>query len=256
MLRMRAVWVALVLSSLAVACATGESIDESGYTGIAGAESGGDGGGLNGGGGGFPTGGSGGGFPSGGSAGSAQGGSSASGGSGGSAVGGSGGTSASGGSGGTGGTSATGGTGGGSCGAPNTCVGAIDLGTVSGDQGTTSKQHSGTGSTFLKVRVTEDNNSVLGQSLKLTAALTVPSTADYDLYAYLNTTSDVSPCGMAAAKQSQSGTGQSEQVKLDWGEGSIANGSDDGRTVVLEVRYKSGACQASDTWSLTATGNK
>ncbi len=262
-------------AALLFACATGEGVDDEGYAGQAGGggvsgESGGGAGGssASGGGGAGGTVGTGGAFggssgtgASGGSGGTSGGGTGGAGGTGATgATGGSSGTGASGGSGGTGGAGGaggSGGTGGGTtCTATTTCATAADLGTVSGDSGAGSAQSKGTGSKFFKVRVTEDNNSVVGQALSLQVSLDVPSTADYDLYAYLNTTSDVMPCGSAPVKSAQAGgIGVNEQLKLSWGEGTIANGNDDGRWVVIEVRHKAGPCGTTAEWQLIVAGN-
>jgi hypothetical protein len=127
---------------------------------------------------------------------------------------------------------------------------------VSGDSGAGTVQHKASGSKWMKVRVTEDSSSPLGQSLTLKVSLDVPSNADYDLYAYVNTGSDVSACGSSPAKKSDAGgIGANEQLKLDWGEGTIANGNDDGRTVVIEVRHKAGPCDATAQWQVIGAGN-
>ena len=236
-----AVW---FVACLALGCATAEEVGDEGFAGAAGlAGGGGDGGsGLAGGGG------DGGGWPTGGtsSGGSSSGGTS----SGGSSSGGtsSGGTS-------SGGTS-SGGTGGStSCAATTSCGAPADLGTVSGDSGSGSAQNKASGTKFYKIRVTEDDNSVLGTKLKAKASLSVPSGTDYDLYAYVNTGSDAMPSCASPTKSSQNGTGAAEQVQVSWGEGSIANGGDDGRFVVIEVRHKSGPCDASHEYQLIVAGN-
>ena len=252
-----------IFACLALGCATAEEVGDEGFAGAAGmAGGGGEGGsGLGGSGGGWPTGGtSSGGSSSGGtsSGGSSSGGGGA-GGSGGSTSGGSGGTggTSSGGTGGagTGGTSGTGGATG-SCTATNSCSAPADLGTVSGDSGSDSANQKASGTKFFRVRVTEDDNSVLGAKLKLAAALAVPSGTDYDLYAYVNTGSDSMPSCSSPSKSSASGgVGANEQLSLSWGEGSIANGGDDGRWVVVEVRHKSGACGTGSQYTLTVAGN-
>lgn len=262
MVRVRLTW---VFACLALSCATAEPVDDEGAGGAAGGggDAGSSIGGSSGDGGGWPTGGggtgssasggSGGGWPSGGSGGTGSAGTGA--------TGGSGGTTSSGGTGGSGGGGATGGSGGtggssGACAGSSTCASATDVGTVSGDSGSASASSKGSGSKFIKVRVTEDNSSVIGNELTLQAVLDVPTSADYDLYAYVNTTSDTTPCGSAAAKSAQSGgIGANEQLKLNWGEGTVANGSDDGRWVVIEVRHKAGPCDSGTQWTLTVTGN-
>lgn len=249
----RAAW---LVGCLALGCAMAEQVDDEGLAGAAG--QGGDGGsafgGAGGDGGGWPTGGSGG---ASGGAGGAAGGSGGAGATGGGGSGGaSGGTGGSGATGGTSGSGGTGGSGGGSCSGTSSCSAATDLGTVSGDSGAATVQSKGSGSQFFRVRVTENNDSPLGQELSVKVTLSVPPTADYDVYAYVNTTSDVMPCGGSPAKTSQSGgIGANEQLKLNWGEGTIANGGDDGRWVVIEVRHKAGPCDAGTQWQLIVAGN-
>ncbi len=246
--------IAAVIVTLAAssACATGEEIDDlggagfagyAGFGGTAGSSAGGSGGISSGGFGALPTGGTAG------MAGAATGGVGGSGG----GVGGSGAT-ASGGSSGTSGTGGLGGTGGSSgCGAPNTCSTATPKGSVTGDDGTKTVTVTGMGSLFVKLRVTEDNHSVLGEDLELAVALTVPSGADLDVYGYVNESADISPCGMQPRGKSDSGgTSANESFKLKWGEGTIANGSSESRDVVVEVRQKSGTCSQ---WTLKLTGD-
>jgi len=251
-------WLPVPFVLACFACATSVEVDDEGYSGAAGYAPIGGGGSESGGSGGSGDSGSGGGWATGGggSSGGGTAGASAGGGSGG--VGGTGGSGGStGGTGGTGGSGTGGsGTGGTTCTSPNACSSAQDLGSVSGDTGAGTVTQKGTGSKWFKVRVTEDDSSVIGTSLTLKVSLAMPGNADYDLYAYVHTGSDVSPCGMSPAKKADAGgTGANEQLKLDWGEGTIANGNDDSRTVVIEVRYKSGACDSTAQWQLIAAGN-
>jgi len=97
--------------------------------------------------------------------------------------------------------------------------------------------------------VTEDDSGVLGVKLSMTARLTSPSSADYDVFVYVNTGSDTVEC------TTPSGTGTADEKYLLWGEGSISNGSDDGRTVSVEVRPVSGACTPSQPWQLVLIGD-
>ncbi|MEZ4224842.1 MAG: hypothetical protein R3B13_28070 [Polyangiaceae bacterium] len=254
---MRALAVPTVLSLSLLACATGETVDDlgtggsAGYAGFAGSTSTGGASGSGGSGasgvGGFgavPSGGTGGGV-----AGSAGNGGASSGGtsSGGTSSGGTGGA-------GTGG-GGTGGTGGsGTCGAPNSCSTATPKGSLTGDEGPSTLTISGKGSTFITVRITEDNHSVIGEKEELKLSLSVPSGEDLDIYAYVNTSSDSSPCGLSAAGKSDSGgTGANESFSVSWGEGTVASGNDDSRDVVIEVAHKSGSCD--QQWTLLLTGD-
>ncbi len=213
-----AIW-ALIALAIA-ACATSESVDGESATGGQGGDgTGGDTGGASGDAG----------AEAGGSAGTTSGGASGASGSGGGS-----------------------GLGGASCGNPNACASAIDLGSLSGDEGG-AVSHGDSGSLFVKLRVTEDNHSLIGEALEAKFSLQVPAGADLDLYAYLNTDSDVSACGtLPYASADSGGTGQNEQLVLAWGDGLTGSGNDDSRTVVIEVAQKSGNC---DPWTLGIQGD-
>ncbi len=139
-----------------------------------------------------------------------------------------------------------------SCAATNTCMAATDLGTVSGDTGSGTLSKQGSVSTWLTVRVTENDSSVIGKSLKARITLNSPAGTNYDLYVYLPG-SDTRACG--APTHTATGATGSDVVNVDWGEGTVANGSDDDRTVSVEVRHASGPCDAAHQWSLTVQGN-
>lgn len=152
-----------------------------------------------------------------------------------------------------GGDAGGGGGGGGSCAATNTCMLSTDLGAVSGDKGTDVKTAEGSGSKWFKVRVTEDSSSVLGDSLEMKAELTSPAGANYDLYVYVPS-SDTIEC--SAVTKSSTLTGTLDTAGVEFGEGGgVANGSDDDRTVTVEVRHASGPCDPAAKWKLTITGN-
>jgi hypothetical protein len=264
---MRLLWCSLISCAL-VACATGEGVDDEGFQNVGGggnlSGSGGSsvgGGGSFGGGTGGTFGGGGGGFGGAGNSGGTGGSVGGAGGSGGGvgATGGAGGSGAfggAGGSGGIGGGSGGGGTGGTeSCSAPTTCALAQGVGSLSGDTNAGVSNHSGDSSEWVKIRITENDSSIVGKTLLVTATLTVDSATDYDLYAYVVPSSDVSACGTAPFKKSDAGgIGANEQVAVEWGEGIIPNGSDDSRWVTFEIRHKSGACE-SNPWQLTLKGN-
>ncbi|MBX3130275.1 MAG: hypothetical protein KF718_26390 [Polyangiaceae bacterium] len=266
----RTVGIVALVGLLLGACATGEEdLDDEGYTTVGGG--GGSGasetGGSTSSGGGWPTGGEGGGagVGSGGTGATGAGGGGGFGGTGSGGLG-SGGTGAtggasSGGTGGIGGTSGTGGTGGsggstGSCTANNGCLSAASIGSITGDNGPTSLQKTGFGSTFLKLRVTENNESVIGEKLEIDVSLKSPQGSDFDFKLYVNKGSDVSPCGMNPEAMAQNGgVGGTDKVFVSWGEGSVANGSDDDRDVIIEILHKSGPCDSSAQWTLTVVGD-
>ena len=141
-----------------------------------------------------------------------------------------------------------------SCMTSNSCPSAIDLGVVSGDVGTVTQNGTGTTAKWLSVRVGEDNSSLFGgQKLKLQATLVSPPGVNFDLYMYVNPNSDEQEC--ASILGSSVNTTGSDSATIEWGEGSIPNGSDDGRTVSIEVRYTSGTCDPNTKWTLEVKGN-
>ena len=148
----------------------------------------------------------------------------------------------------------TGGTGTVSCASPNTCVAATDLGSVSGDEGSGLKTASGSGSQWFKIRVTEDDSSVFGTSMQLRTVLVSPAGTNFDLYVYRAGGSSGQECS-AVTKSSTLATG-TDVASMEWGEsGAFSNGSDDDRTVSVEVRWVSGTCTAGAKWTLTVQGN-
>jgi hypothetical protein len=141
-----------------------------------------------------------------------------------------------------------------SCAATNTCPTAQSLGTVSGDTGSATANGSGATSQWLSVRVTEDDNSVIGKALKVKVTLTSPSSANFDLYLYVNKGTDQVECTTLSGSSTQ--TSGPDTVSLTWGEGAVANGVDDSRTVSIEVRNVSGTCDPGSTWTLLVQGNQ
>jgi hypothetical protein len=147
-----------------------------------------------------------------------------------------------------------GGTGGGSCASTNTCTGATNLGTVSGDTGSDVVSAQGHTSQWFTVRVTEDDSDLTGVELWLTATLTSPAGSNYDLYVYVPG-SDTLECSAVSYQSTSSGTSDTATAKF--GEsGLFSNGSDDDRTVTVEVRHVSGTCDPTKKWTLSLAGNK
>jgi hypothetical protein len=125
---------------------------------------------------------------------------------------------------------------------------------VAGDEGSTPVTAQGTCAEFVRVRVVEANSNAVGAAMRLSVTLS-PAGHDFDLYAFLDPARDQLACASPFARSETNGV-SAESVGLRWGEGSVANGTDDGRTVVLAVTSASGPCPPGATWSLTATGNK
>ena len=137
----------------------------------------------------------------------------------------------------------------------NTCETAKDMGTLSGDTASPSLSAKGTCSEWLKLRATEDDNSVFGKQLKLAIKLTPPANQDLDLFAFFDPAKDVTSCAAPFATSQNPGAGVAESIALAWGEGAVANGADEGRTVNVLVLYASGSCSSGEQWSLTVDGN-
>ena len=140
------------------------------------------------------------------------------------------------------------------CSTTATCMApTMTLASVSGDTGNGTASASGYQSAWYQIRVTEDDNSVIGVAMTMTATLTSPAATNYDLYLYVNTGTDALSCTTPNGAATKNGTTQSQ--KLKWGEGTVANGSDDSRTVVVEVRAPATGCMSTATWQLNIVGD-
>lgn len=139
------------------------------------------------------------------------------------------------------------------CPGPSMCPTAMTLGAVSGDTGSDMLMTSGYQSTWIRVRVTEDSSGVGGIKMSLTATLTSPPGLDFDIFMYVNEGSDVVECATRVGNTTT--TGNDNAVRGLWGEGSVSNGSDDGRVVSLEIRPVSGVCAPDKMWQLKIVGN-
>lgn len=138
-----------------------------------------------------------------------------------------------------------------SCASPNACAAATDLGSVSGDEGAGVKTAQGSGSQWFKIKVTEDDSSVIGSSMRLRTELVSPAGTNFDLYTYLGSSGSHECSAVSKASTSTAADGTTDE----WGEGTISNGSSDDRWVTVEVRWVSGTCSPSAKWSLTVRGN-
>lgn len=137
----------------------------------------------------------------------------------------------------------------------NTCETARSIGTIAGDTANARVTSTGSCSEWLSVRATEDSSSALGAPMKVKLTLE-PGASDFDLYAYYDPVRDVRACVAPFAASYQVGSA-TETIALSWGEGSVANGSDDGRTVNVLVLKAGGPCSPdAGPWRLTAAGNE
>ena len=135
-----------------------------------------------------------------------------------------------------------------------TCETARAIGTVSGDTGGGSLGAKGSCSEWISFRATEDDNSAFGTGMKAKLTMT-PTGHDFDLYAFFDPNRDVVACNAPFARSEQ-GQLAVETIPLTWGEGTVANGSDDGRTIRVLVQSTAEACPAGATWSLVVGGNQ
>ena len=129
-----------------------------------------------------------------------------------------------------------------------TCTAPRDGGTMAGDQAGTPLTLTGTCADWIRVRVTEASSSFSGEEMKITATLTSPAGEDFDLLGYVNVASDVVEC---ATPKARSESTAADALTLTWGEdGTFSNGDEDGRTVMLQVKRKSGTGCSASPWSL------
>ena len=83
-----------------------------------------------------------------------------------------------------------------------------------------------------------------------------PSGGDFDLFVYYDSVRDAPACGARGSSSATPGTTE-EGVSLSWGEASVANGSDDARTIAIAIIKNDTPCGAGNgTWSLQAEGNR
>ena len=126
------------------------------------------------------------------------------------------------------------------------CPSNVFLGPISGDSGSGLLSTSGVGEKWFRVRVTEDNSSVIPVDLTARVTLTSPAGGDYDLYAYCLS------CGGALGGFSTLPGGQIDTISVRRNE-AFPPGGDDGFDALIEVRYFSGT--TSSPWSLSVIGN-
>lgn len=137
----------------------------------------------------------------------------------------------------------------------NTCATARPFGQVSGDDGTTTATVNGTCAEYVSFTAIEASSSAIGAGMRVRITLS-PQGHDFDLYVFFDPTSASAPvCGAAPYARSETNGVTAETIDLAWGEGSVSNGADDGRTIVVAVTSASGPCPPAATWTLTARGN-
>ncbi|HTQ47627.1 MAG TPA: hypothetical protein VMI75_32950 [Polyangiaceae bacterium] len=142
------------------------------------------------------------------------------------------------------------------CMSPDTCsASATALTSLAGDESGSTDTETGTTSEWLRIDMTEQDSSPIGKPMIVTATLTSPSGSNFDLYLYLGSSVGDIKCTSPKGQSTNPG-GQTDSVSFKWGEtGSLANGSDDSATVMIEVRWVSGTCSAGSSWSLAVHGD-
>lgn len=136
----------------------------------------------------------------------------------------------------------------------NTCSTAREIGTVSGDTPSPPVTAEGTCAEYVRVRVGETSTSALGVGMRLSLTLS-PAGHDFDLYAFLDPDRDQLACGTPYARSETNGLSP-ETISLAWGEGTVANGNDDSRWVVVAVTSAQGPCPPGSSWTLSVVGDK
>jgi hypothetical protein len=139
------------------------------------------------------------------------------------------------------------------CATTEVCTTTATMGTVSGDKGADMLLTTGHLSAWLRLRVTENESGAGGKKLRVSAKLTSPVGVLFDVFAYVNTSSDMIECATQVGTLTT--TGNVQEVRLEWGEGGLANGADDSRDVSVEIRPVGATCATDRTWSLELAGN-
>jgi hypothetical protein len=139
------------------------------------------------------------------------------------------------------------------CSNMESCNNAPVLGTVSGDESSPALHASGSEPTWLTFRVTEDNDSITGESLSFTATLTSPAGYDFDLFVFRGADGGTTGCG--GVTDESTATGQVDLVAMTWGEGGVANGGDESAWVAVQIEVKGGTCDPTAEWTLDVEGD-
>lgn len=137
------------------------------------------------------------------------------------------------------------------------CAGSFtDLGSVSGDKGANVKTASGSDSQWFHVRVTEDDASLLS-SVDLRARITLaPSAGNFDLYVYKGkTVADGGGIECSTVYLSSTNPTGDDVLSAKWNDNRPIGGSDDTRTLSIEVRATDAICTGA-SWTLKVEGNK
>ncbi|HTN92085.1 MAG TPA: hypothetical protein VL242_50795 [Sorangium sp.] len=132
--------------------------------------------------------------------------------------------------------------------APNTCLGAEDLGAISGDVEADSFMVTGTTSKWFKIKLVDLADEFSSEHFR--ATLPSPLGMNFDLIVYPGEISVDAPDCFASGVRGQ---GTPESVYETWDD---RFADPDDRWFLLEVRHVEGtACGEDATWTLTVQGN-
>lgn len=131
-----------------------------------------------------------------------------------------------------------------------------DLGSLSGDKGSGVKTGSGSDSQWFHVFVSEDDSSLL-TSVDLRARITLsPTKGNFDLYVYRGkAVADGGAIECSTVSNSSTNPTGADTIAMKWADNRPIGGSDDGRTLSIEVRATDAMCTDA-SWTLTVEGNK
>lgn len=133
-----------------------------------------------------------------------------------------------------------------------TCATATMLPGIGGDEsGAGSSTASGYQAAWYSIRLTESDSGPFADPMSIQTTLTSPSGAMFDVLVYVDTGTDQLDCTTPTGTVTTSGS--SESSNIQWGEsGTFANGSDDSRTVTIQISPHGGiSCSPNATWSLS-----
>lgn len=139
------------------------------------------------------------------------------------------------------------------CRARQACAEAPLLGTLVGDASQSQTTARGDRSAWWRVRMIESDGSAAGRPMSVQATLRSSGPAMFEVHVYVNPAADRIECTTPSGAASTAGAVSTASVV--WGEATVANGSDDSRDVIVEVRALASTCTSKDAWELTIAGN-
>ncbi len=144
------------------------------------------------------------------------------------------------------------------CAATAGCVAGASIGSVSGDTGADFLQRTGTASTWLLVRVKEDDSSLFSRPpirARFTLIHNVNTRFDLFLYKAGNNGGGTRNCSSVTAAGSRGATANLTSASLSWEDTTGLGGEDNSANVMVEIRHVSGPCGAGREWQLQIEGN-